>query len=215
MKKPKSENKPADPQVAESPTTEQLAMIAATLARGRNERPDMLTYDAMELWISAQKRKLNHCSYWDSYGEMGVSPPTHEELATLAINLARNIHDEPKKLVNAALEIWYAAVSNVEDYFFDGCLAVMKAQENRVFNFGDFESERAGLFRAIFFSKKILTAIQKKSLYDVAKVGKAFIRHQFRLQFHREPSEEEFQFFYKNWNAGNLGCSPRSSLEFY
>ena len=89
MKKIKSETKPTDPQAAEPPTTEQLAMIAATLARSRNERPDMLTYDAMELWLSAQKRKLNHCSYWDSYGEMGVNPPTHEDLATLAISLAR------------------------------------------------------------------------------------------------------------------------------
>jgi hypothetical protein len=203
MKKPKSQNKPAVPQAAEPPTTEQLAMLAATLARSSNERPDMLTYDAMELWLSAQKRKLNHFSYWESYGEMGVNSPTHEDLAMLAVNLARNINDEPKKLVNAAYEIWIEAGFKVESEYFDGALAVYNGEVNSNFTCADYDKDGQIISRDKFF-KRVLPQSKRNRSYDLAKVGKAFVRHQFRLQFHREPGEEEFQFFYKNWNAGNL-----------
>ena len=203
MKKPKSKTKPADPPAAESPTTEQLALIAATLARSSNERADMLTYDAMELWLSAQKRKLNHCSFWDSYGEMGVNPPTHEDLAMLAVNLARNINDEPKKLVNAAYEIWIEAGFKCESDFFDGCLGVMKAEENKIFTIADYDKVVQVIPRDVFF-KKILPPSKRNRSFDLANIGKAFVRYQFREQFHREPDDGEFQFFYKNWNAGDL-----------
>jgi hypothetical protein len=203
MKKLKSQTKPADPHAAEPPTTEQLAMIAATLARSSNERADMLTYDAMELWLSAQKRKVNHCSYWESYGEMGVNSPTHEDLAMLAVNLARNINDEPKKLVNAAFEIWIEAGFKVESDYFDGCLGVMKAQENTIFTIADYDKGRSVIPRDKFF-KKILPPSKRSRSYDLAKLGKAFVRFLFRVQFDREPSEGEFHDFYKKWNAGNL-----------
>jgi hypothetical protein len=203
MKKLKSQTKPADPHGAESPTTEQLAMIAATLARSSNERPDMLTFDAMELWLSAQKRKVNHCSYWESYGEMGVNPPTHEELAMLAVNLARNINDEPKKLVNAAYEIWIEAGFKAECDYFDGCFGVMKAQENTIFTIADYDKGGPVIPRDKFF-KKILPPSKRNRSYDLAKIGKAFVRYQFLDQFNREPSEEEFNDFYTKWDAGDL-----------
>ncbi len=206
MKKPKSKTKPAksaDPIAAEPPTTEQLALIAATLARSSNERADMLTYDAMELWQSAQKRRVKHCSYWESYGEMGVNPPKHEDLAMLAVNLARKITDEPKKLVDAAYEIWIEAGFKVESDFFDGYLGVMKAEENTIFTNTDYEKGRPVVSRDIFF-KKGLPPSKRNRTYDVAKVGKAFIRHQFRLQFDRNPTELEFHDFYEKWNAGDL-----------
>jgi hypothetical protein len=38
------------------PTTEQLAMIAATLARNTTDTPDNLTKTAMALWLSARER---------------------------------------------------------------------------------------------------------------------------------------------------------------
>ena len=163
----------------------------------------MLTYDAMELWLSAQKRKQNHCSYWDSYGEMGVNSPTHEDLAMLAVNLARNIHDEPKKLVNAAFEIWIEAGFKVESDFFDGCLGVMKAQENTIFTIADYDRGGRSIPRDKFF-KKVLPPSKRNRSYDLAKVGKAFVRYQFQEQFNREPNEIEFNDFYKKWNAGDL-----------
>ena len=203
MKMQKTKTKPADPHAAEPPTTEQLALIAATLARSSNERPDMLTYDAMELWLSAQKRKANHCSYWESYGEMGVNSPTHEDLAMLAVNLARNINDEPKKLVDAAYAIWIEAGFKVESDFFDGCLGVMKAKENTIFTIADYGKDERSIPRDRFF-KKILPPSKRNRSYDLAKIGKAFIRYQFRLQFSRDPSELEFHDFYEKWNAGDL-----------
>jgi len=203
MKMQKNKTKPVDPHAAEPPTTEQLAMIAATLARSSNERPDMLTYDAMELWLSAQKRRVNHCSYWDSYGEMGINSPTHEDLAMLAVNLARNINDDPRKLVDAAYAIWIEAGFKAENDFFDGCLGVMESQVNTIFTIADYDKGRPVIPRDKFF-KKILPPSKRNRSYDLGRIGKAFVRFLFRVQFDREPSEGEFHDFYKEWNAGTL-----------
>ena len=204
MKKPKSKTKPAkaaEPHTVESPTTEQLATVAAILAIARNssEKPDMLTFDAMELWLSAQKRKLKHSDFWDSY-EMGVLNPTHEQLANLAVNLARKINDNPKKLVNAALEIWYEAGFKLEDEHFD-------AQINLVYlNLFKLDDTGPGgkVSRDVFF-KRVLPASKRSRSYEIGRIGRAFLRSLFCEQFNKEPGSDEFESFYVKWNAGHIG----------
>jgi hypothetical protein len=171
-------------------------MIAATLARSSNEKADMLTYDAMELWLSAQKRKLKHSDYWESY-EMGLDAPTNEQLAMLAVNLARKINDKPKKLVNAALEIWYEAAAKLEDDHFDAELGWLYPP-----NFTHEDAGRDGNIMRDAFFKKVLPASKKSRTFEIGRIGRAFIRSCFCKQFNKEPTGEETQSFYDKWNAG-------------
>lgn len=202
MKKQKTKPaKSADSLAAEPPTTEQLATVAAILAIARNssEKPDMLTFDAMELWLSAQKRKLKHSDFWESY-EMGVLNPTHEQLAKLAGNLARKINDDPKKLINAALEIWYAAGFKLEEEHFDAQINLVYLN---LFKLGDIGSD-GKVSRDIFF-KKTLPASKRSRSYEIGKIGRAFLRSLFYEQFNKEPASDEFESFYAKWNAGHIG----------
>jgi hypothetical protein len=198
--KTKSNPPPAVKQASENPNTEQLATIAAILAIARNssEKPDMLTFDAMEIWLSAQKRKLMHSDFWESY-EMGVLNPTHEQLAKLAVNLARKINDNPKELVNAALEIWYEAGFKMEHEHFD-------AQNNLVylhlFKLHD-TCPDGKVSRDVFF-KKTLPASKRSRSYEIGRIGRAFLRSLFGEQFKKEPAIDEFESFYAKWNAGHI-----------
>jgi hypothetical protein len=200
MKKPKSKTKPTDSHAADAPTTEQLATVAAILAIARNtsEKPDMLTFDAMELWLSAQKRKLNHSDFWQSY-EMGVLNPTHEQLATLAVNLARKISDNPKNLVNAALEIWYEAGFKLEYDHFDAEINLVHLD---LFTGKDLGAD-GKVLRDDFF-KKVLPPSKRSRSYEVGRIGRAFIHSLFCAQFKEDQADEKFESFYAKWNAGHI-----------
>ena len=169
MKMPKSKTKPADPHVAEAPTTEQLAMIAATLARSRNETPDLVTYSAMELWKSARERNLKPRDYWESRPE-GVDVPTHEQLAMLAVGLAKNIQDSPANLVKMAEAIWYEAGFKLEQDHFDTYIKILYPP---IFTRED--QDKAGNVSRDNFFKKVLPPSKKNRTFDIARIGKAYV----------------------------------------
>ena len=118
-------------------------------------------------------------------------PPTHEQLAMIAATLARKTNEVPDKLVHAALEIWHAAGHKLANM---AHVSIVTAS---------IDCFEAGVIisRDTFF-KKLLPASKKYRTYEVARVGKAFIRHLYRKKFGKEPSDIEFTDFYSHWNAG-------------
>ena len=186
MKKPKPETKPAETladlnpaeqnttkrsylgvKIGDLPTTEQLSMIAAMLARNTNDSPSKLADTAMEIWLASRER----------------------------IFIA-DLKDETRK----QLSHWEDSVSNVRrslDHFTNA----------------DFDKGGSVISRDTFF-KRVLPPSQKSRSYDLAKVGKAFVRYHFRKQFNKEPSSEEFTDYYMKWNAGDLTQAKALYWEF-
>jgi hypothetical protein len=130
-------------------------------------------------------------------------PPTHEQLAMIAATLAGKTNEAPDKLVHAALEIWHAAGLK---------LAYMPSVSIITASIDCFE---AGVIisRDKFF-KKLLPASKKYRTYEVARVGKVFIRHLYCKKFGKEPSDKEFTDFYSPWNAGLKEEAEDLALDF-
>lgn len=186
MKKPKPETKPAgtlaDPnpagkksagrsylgvKIGDLPSTEQLSLIAAMLARNTSDSPSRLSDTAMEIWLASRER----------------------------IYIA-DLKDETRK----QLSQWEDSVNNLRrslDHFTNA----------------DFDQGGTVISRDTFF-KRVLPPSQKNRSYDLAKVGKAFVRSLFQKQFNKEASGDEFTDYYMKWNAGDLTQATALYWEF-